>query len=70
MDNKPIFNKPAKNKQEAYEKVNEMSRNNDYITRNLLHYLYHPKKYDFNGIISSRQTNTSIPQQIKFTRPW
>ena len=46
-----------------------MSRNNDYITRNVLHYLYQPKKYDVNGIISSRQTNTSIPQQIKFTRP-
>ena len=44
-----------------------MSRNNDYITRNVLHYLYHQNYYKLIGIDLSRQTNTTIPQQINFT---
>ena len=34
VDNKSIFNRPVKNKQEAYEKLIEMSKNNDYATGN------------------------------------
>ena len=34
--NKPIFDRLVKNKQEAYEKLAEMSRNNDHTKRNLL----------------------------------
>ena len=30
IDNKPFFDQPVKNKQDAYEKIIEMSRNNDY----------------------------------------
>ena len=41
-----------------------MSINNDYTTRNLLEYLYHQKYYKLIGLDLSRQTNTSIPQQI------
>ena len=66
FDNKPFFDQPVKNKQEAYEKLIEMSRNDDYTTGNLLDYLYHQKYYKVIGIYLSRQTNTSIPQQIKF----
>ena len=40
-DNKPIFDQSIKNKQQAYKKLVEMSRNNDYITGNLLDYLCH-----------------------------
>ena len=29
VDNKPFFDRPVKDKQEAYEKVVEMSRNDD-----------------------------------------
>ena len=36
IDNKPFFDQPVKSKQEAYEKLIEMSRNNDYTTGNLL----------------------------------
>ena len=43
-----------------------MSRNNDYTTGNLLEYLYHQKYYKLIDIDLSRQTNTSIPQQINF----
>ena len=32
-------NKPVKNKHEAYRKVVEMSKNDDFTTRKLLHYL-------------------------------
>ena len=41
IDNKPFLYQPIKNKQEAYEKPVEISRNNDYTTENLLGYLYH-----------------------------
>ena len=43
-----------------------MSRNDDYTTANLLDYLYHEKYYKLIGVDLSRQTNTSIPQQINF----
>ena len=66
IDNKPFFDQPVKNKYEAYEKLIEMSRNDDYTTRNLLDYLYHQNYYKLIGIDLSRQTNTSIPQQINF----
>ena len=36
IDNKPFFDWLVKNKQEAYEKHIEMSRNDDYTTGNLL----------------------------------
>ena len=39
IDNKSFFDEPVKNKQEAYEKRIEMSKNNDYTTGNLLGYL-------------------------------
>ena len=34
IDNKSIFDQPIKNTQEAYEKLVEMSRNDDYTTGN------------------------------------
>ena len=64
IDNKPFFDQPVKNKQEAYEKLIEMSRNDDYTTGNLLDYLYHQKCYKLFHIDISRQTNMSIPQLI------
>ena len=43
-----------------------MSRNDDYITRNLLDYLYHQRYYKPISIYLSRQTNRKIPQPINF----
>ena len=43
-----------------------MSNNDDYVTGNLLDYLYHQNYYKFIGIELSKQTNTSIAQQINF----
>ena len=42
-------------------------KNEDFTTGNLLDYLYHQKYYKLIGIDLSRQTNTSIHQQINFT---
>ena len=36
IDNKAFFDQPIQNKQEAYEKLIQMSRNDDYTTGNLL----------------------------------
>ena len=44
-----------------------MSRNYDYTTGNLLDYLRNQNHYKRIVIDLSRQTNTSIPQQINFT---
>ena len=67
IDNKPFFDQPVKNKQEENEKLIEMSRSNDYTTRNLLYYLYHQNYYKLIGTDLSRQRNTVILQQINFS---
>ena len=66
FDNKPFFDQPVKNKQEAYKKLIEMSRNGGYTKGNLLDHLYHQNYYKLIGVALSRQKNMSIPQQIKF----
>ena len=66
FDNKPFFDQPVKNKQDAYEKLIKMSRNDGYTTENLLDYLHHQKDYKLIGIYLLTQTNTSITQQINF----
>ena len=58
------MDQPIKNKQEAYETLIEISKNNDYTTGNLLDYLYHQKYHKHIDLDLSRQTNMSIPQQI------
>ena len=67
INNKSFFDQPVKNKQEVYQKPIEMSRNDDYTTGNLLDFLYHQNYYKPIGIDLSRQTNTSILQQINYT---
>ena len=64
FDNRSFFDQPVKSKQEVYEKLVEISRNNVYTTGNLLDYLYRQKCYKLIGIDLSRQTNTNIPQKI------
>ena len=50
-----------------YEKLIEMSRNDDYTTGILLDFSYHHNYYKLTGIDLSRQANTNIPQKINFT---
>ena len=40
IDGKRFFDLPVKNKQEAYENIIEMTRNNDCTTGNLLDFAY------------------------------
>ena len=40
IDGKSIFDFPVKNEEEAYEKIIEISNNNDYTTGNLLDFSY------------------------------
>ena len=45
-----FFNIPIKNKEKTYEKIIEMSRNNDYTTGNVLDYEYFSNSYKLIAI--------------------
>ena len=66
IDKKSYFDQSVRNKQESYEKPIKILRNNDYTTQYLLGYLYHQRYCQIIGIDLSRETNTSIPEQINF----
>ena len=69
IDGKPYFEIPVKNKEETYEAIIEMSKNNDYATGNLLDYEYFKDHYKLVAIDLSKQTelkNTDLKQQINF----
>ena len=67
IDGKSFFDLPVKNEEEAYEKIIEMSRNNDYTTGNLLDFAYFKENCRLIGIDLSKQTKLTDPQQINFT---
>ena len=69
IDAKPFFEIPVKNKEEAYEAITEISKNNDYTTDNLLGYEYFKDHYKVIAINFRKQTeleNTDLKQQICF----
>ena len=66
IDGKRFFGLPVKNEEEAYEKIIEMSNNNDYTTDNSLDFGYFKKNYRLIGIDLSKQTKLKDPQQISF----
>ena len=69
IDGKPFFEIPIKNKEEAYEAIIEMSKNNDYTTVNLLDYEYFKDHYKLIAIDLSKQIeleNSDLKQQIHF----
>ena len=60
---------PVKTKEEAYEKIIEISKNNNYTTGNLLDYEYFSKHYKLIAIDLSKQIkleNPDLKQQINF----
>ena len=67
IDNKSVFDQPVKGKQEPFEKLIEMSRNDGPTRGNLLDFSYHENYYELIGIDLSRQTNKNVHQQINFT---
>ena len=64
IDGKSFFDLPVKTEEEAYEKIMDMSNNNDYTTGNLLDFVYFTKKYKL--IELSKQTKLKDSQQISF----
>ena len=69
IDGKLFFEIPVKNKEEAYEAIIEMSKNNDYTTGNLLDYEYFKNHYKVVAIDLSKQIeleNPDLKQPINF----
>ena len=66
IDGKSFSDLPVKNEEEAYEKIIEMSNNNDYMTGNLLDFAYNKENYRLIAIDLSKQTKIKDPQQINF----
>ena len=69
INGKPFFEIPVKNKEEAYEAIIEMSKNNDYTTGNLLGYEYFKNHYKLIAIDLGKQIeleNPNLKQQINF----
>ena len=66
IDGKSFFDLPVKNEEEAYEKIIDMSNNNDYTTGNLLDLAYFKENYKLTAIDLSKQTKLKDPQQINF----
>ena len=66
IDGKNFFDLSVKTEEEAYEKIFEMSNNNDYTTGNLLDFAYFKKHYKLIAIDLSKQTKLKDPQQINF----
>ena len=68
IDGKSFFDLPVKSEEEAYEKIIDMSNNNDYTTGNLLDFAYFKENYELIAINLSKQTKLKDPQKINFTR--
>ena len=69
IDGKSFFDTPIKNKEEVYEKIIEMKKNNNYTTGNLLDYGYISKHYKQIAIDLSKQIeleNSDLKQQVNF----
>ena len=70
IDKLAFFYLPIKTEEEAYEKIIDISRNNEYTTGNLLDYDYFKKHYKLIAIdLSTQQVlqeNEDLIQQINF----
>ena len=70
IDKLAFFDLPIKTEEEAYEKVIDISRNNEYTTGNLLDYNYFKNYYKLIAIDLSKQQvlqeNEDLIQEINF----
>ena len=70
IDKLAFFDLPIKTEEEAYEKIIDISRNNEYTTGNVLDYDYFKKYYKLIAIDLSKQQvlqeNEDLIQQINF----
>ena len=71
VDKLAFFDLPIKTEEETYEKIIDISRNNEYTTGNLLDYDYFKKHYKLIAIDLIKQEviqeNEDLIQQINFT---
>ena len=70
IDKLAFFDLPIKTEEEAYEKIIDISKNDEYTTGNLLHYDYFKKYYKLIAIDLSKQQvlqeNEDLIQRINF----
>ena len=66
IDGKRFFDLPIKDEEEAYEKIIDISNDNNYMTGNLLDFAYHKENYKLIAIDLSKQIKLKDPQQINF----
>ena len=70
IDKLAFFDLPIETEEEAYEKIIDITRNNEYTTGNLLDYDYFKKYYKLIAIDLSKQQvlqeNEDLIQQINF----
>ena len=70
IDKLAFFDLPIKTEEEVYEKIIDISKNNEYTTGNLLDYDYFKKYYKLIAIDLSKQQvlqeNKDLIQQINF----
>ena len=66
IDGKSFFDLPVKDEEEDFEKIIEMSNNNDYTTDNLLDFAYFIENYKLIVIDLGKKTKLKDPQQINF----
>ena len=66
IDGKSFFDFLGKNEEETYQKIIDMSNNNDYTTGNVLDFSSFKKHYKLIAIDLSKQTKLKDPQQINF----
>ena len=66
IDGKSFFDLPVKNEEKAYEKIMDMSNNNDYTTGNLSDFVYFKKNYRLIAIDLSKQIKLKDSQQVSF----
>ena len=63
---KSFFDLPIKNEEEAYEKIIDMSNNNDYTIGNSLDFAYYKENFKLIAIDLIKQTKIKDPQKINF----
>ena len=66
IDWKIFFYLPVKNEEEAYEKIIEISKNNDYTTGNLSDFAYFKESYRLIAIDLSKKSKSKDLQQVNF----
>ena len=70
IDKLALFDLPIKTEEESYEKIIDISKNNEYTTGNLLRYDYFKNYYELIAIDLSKeqvlQENEDLIQQINF----